>query len=168
MTKTLQLDLQKRILIVELPEGTIRTEIMNNVANTETILLHFYDERGCFKSLPISEPGILKEICKGSEFTEEIAMNLVPEKPICEGSKYYGYPIYTRDNSTVNKAKTSFISAIEAKGFSWNAENPISLEREKVYRQIGNHFTADGILKCWNEFESKNFHPDIVIIFEEI
>jgi len=142
--KSTILNIKKRVLVVEIPR------LYGYNCYGDKMVIHNELNK------PVhSIDGKWDLICGGPELSEEILENIIPKEMYShlkdkEAVWFYAY----------------FISAIEAKDFTWNGINPVSLEREKVYRQMGNDFTANGILKCWNEFEAKNFHSDRVLIFE--
>ena len=60
-------------------------------------------------------------------------------------------------------AKKSFISAVESKGFYW-LENPISLDRAKLYERIGDTSRYNGIKKVWQEAEEKTFKNPLIFV----
>lgn len=142
--KQLELNIKKRLLIVE-------TDSIEEAENE--ILIH--------KKFPEDK---CKLICKGSELTEEVAGEIVIKIPGCKMSYY----IHDNEASNItSKALESFISSIEAQGYYWG-ENPVSLDREKVYRDMGDEFKADGILRAWRQAELKMFYPEKTLIFEII
>ncbi|MEA1848975.1 hypothetical protein U9K52_08645 [Chryseobacterium sp. MHB01] len=75
--KNLELELQKRILIVERNFNPLKIEVINNVAGDQSITLHLYKDEDTFVSYSIVGLGTLKFICNGDELTEEIAKELV-------------------------------------------------------------------------------------------
>lgn len=103
----------------------------------------------------------LKYICKGSDLTEDVVKGFIEFKWM----PTWGAKDYVNENNHFTSALESFISAIESKGYHWG-ENTVSLEREKIYRNMGDTFKADGILKAWREAESRTFNPSKCIIFE--
>ena len=107
--KTLELDLKKKVLIVE-------NEFENKI--------DFIDY----------ELGIFYFLCKGSELTEEIASELVEEHYMSGVRSYEIYNDYRyNDARWLDNALDSLISAVESKGFYW-LENPI--EKPKYYDKI--------------------------------
>ena len=113
--KTLELELKKYVLIVEIPRLADYEFI-----NKESKYLKIGNEE---IKLNISTLDKLEFLCKGSELTEEIASELVDK------SIHTGLYAYYVDNIPVNaycynSAKESFISAVESEGFHW-LENPI-------------------------------------------
>lgn len=133
----LELDLKKKILIVDMPEDG-----------------YFYiDEKERLYVMGELIKGKYKFICKGSELTEEIANNYVDEvfNPATTSYNAYfgdGYKNYKDDNSFYSSAKKSFISAVEAKGFYW-LENPLGDYNTVIKRHI--------VTGTWKEFEDKTF-----------
>lgn len=105
--------------------------------------------------------GDFRFICKGPDLTEDIAYEIV------DGFDLSYFVDYNHHNPRAYKltALESLISAIQSKNYHWG-ENPVSLEREKTYRNMGDTFKADGILKAWRESESRTFNPSQCIIFE--
>lgn len=99
----------------------------------------------------------IKLICKGSELSEEIAKGL-SERTGERHPSYQGdwYIDYSDDDKMCDSALDSFISAIEANGFTWNSENPY---KQKPYEGADDY-------EVWKEFESKNFHPEQCLIFK--
>lgn len=142
--KTLELSLQKRLLIVE---GDMLEFKLN-------------DKRWLNDQL--------FKICKGYELTEEIARNLV--NPLWDYYKNY----LESDSSDVgnykrlikNTALESFISAIEAQGYYWG-ENPIqSTVPTSDLNFYDNIEVYHHCLNVWQEAESKTFNPEKSLIFE--
>jgi len=105
--KTLELDLKKKVLIVE-------NEFENKI--------DFID----------NELGIFYFLCKGSELTEEMASELVDywQNMANDGFIFENYKDNLPKKLTANDA---LISAVESKGFYW-LENPI--EKPKYYDKI--------------------------------
>ena len=104
--KTLELELKKKVLIVDAINEKIAYGII-------------------FQKLGAKTVSDYKFLCKGSELTEEIASELV------NSDNDYGVIMYQNYRTTsmcyfdeqIN-ALESFISAVESKGFHW-LENPI-------------------------------------------
>lgn len=157
MTKTLQLDLQKRILIVELPrladyEFINRKSKYLKVGNEEI-------------NLNISTLSKIEIVCRGDELNEEIAKEYA-------FSYRVNYELVFKDHEGddygCETALDSFISAIESKGFTWG-ENPMGGKPLYATGQGDKRLlemVTEGYLKSWEEAESKTFHPDRVLIFE--
>ena len=143
--KTLELDLKKKVLIID--------------SRDYDYFKLFY--KGCGFSFNNEK---YKLICKGSELTEEIASELV------NSDDEYGVVMYQNYRTTSMSyfdeqitALESFISAVESKGFYW-LENPISLDRAKLYESIGDTFHSKGIKKVWQEAEEKTFKNPLIFI----
>ena len=101
-------------------------------------------------------------LCDGSELTEEIASELVDywQNMANDGFIFENY----KDNIPKKlTAKKSFISAVESKGFYW-LENPISLERVRIYESVGDTFKSNGIKKIWQEAEEKTFKNPLIFV----
>ena len=98
--KTLELELKKYVLIVEIPRLADYEFI-----NKESKYLKIGNEE---RKLNISTLDKLEFLCKGSELTEEIASELVEEISYKQFKNYIGFLCY-------NNAKESFISAVESK-----------------------------------------------------
>ncbi len=138
--KQLEIKTNKRLLVLE-PNKIEQVEALKTI----------YKEYGEF-------------ICKGSDLTEDIAEGLIHK------SIHTGLFAHYVKNIPVNlychkTALEAFGYAIMAYGYHWG-ENPVSLERENVYREMGDTFKADGILRVWKEAESRTFNPEKCIIFE--
>lgn len=116
-------------------------------------------------------------ICKGSELSEEIAKGL--SERTGEGHPSYQgdwYIDYSDDDKMCDSALDSFISAIEANGFSFgknHTKNPI--KENYGYHDNINVFDdpPEWDEECyyedldkWQEAESKTFHPDRTILFK--
>ncbi|REC56979.1 hypothetical protein DRF62_02135 [Chryseobacterium piscium] len=142
--KQIELELQKRLLVVEYVDKK-EAEL--------DLLTH--------KAFPESYKTV---ICLGSELTEEIAKGLVHQ------SIHTGlFAHYVKDipvNTYCYKsALESFSTGIKNEGYNIGG-NPVSLEREKHYRDFGNTFVADGILRSWQEADRRTFNPEKTLIFE--
>ncbi|MGI9582629.1 hypothetical protein ACR1PO_15645 [Chryseobacterium sp. RRHN12] len=145
--KQLEIKTNKRLLIVE-----YETEAESAI---EWALMH------AFKNPNIVNHGHkVKPICNGSDLTNEIAKGFIP---IDEKGARTKYP--KAFLISYKRFLNAFIDVIESKGWYWG-ENPVSLEREKIYRNMGDIFKADGIFKVWQESESRTFKPDQCLIFE--
>ncbi|WP_288373976.1 hypothetical protein [uncultured Chryseobacterium sp.] len=158
--KNLQLDLNKRLLIVE--------AISNGIADAWV-----------FNSYGLKT--MLNSVCEGSEFTEEKArLYLTPTNRIYSPK---GWELWFSDFIDGTKHKTSalesFISAIEAAGYYWG-ENPVKEPRMSDYGWYASgHPEEDSgwmyeegedkyyeSLKLFEESESRTFNPEKCIIFE--
>ena len=153
--KTLELDLKKKVLIVDLPIDSKNVYMSGNsiIYNTD---------KSCIAK-PINDE--YEFLCKGSELTEEIASELV-ELTIMHltyGGNKHKYRSYVNYNLGFDNALDSFKSAIESKGFFW-MENPISLERVRIYESVGDTFKSNGIKKIWKEVEEKTFKNPLIFV----
>ena len=111
--KTLELELKKKVLIVNAPLdaydisiGThcIGVRTNENVEKDTNGFYHIYKKGLFFGDIDVK----LEFICKGSELTEEIASELVEEISYKQFKNYIGFLCF-------NNAKESFISAVESK-----------------------------------------------------
>ena len=153
--KTLELKLKKKVLIVDLPIDSKNVYMSGNsiIYNTD---------KSCIAK-PINDD--YEFLCKGSELTEEIASELV-ELTIMHltyGGNKHKYRSYVNYNLGFDNALDSFKSAIESKGFFW-MENPISLERVRIYESVGDTFKSNGIKKIWQEAEEKTFKNPLIFV----
>ena len=152
--KTLELKLKKDILIVEIPRLADYEFI-----NKECKYLKVGNEEIKLNASTLDK---FEVICKGSELTEEIASELVDywQNMANDGFIFENY----KDNIPKKlTAKKSFISAVESKGFYW-LENPISLDRAKLYERIGDTSRYNGIKKVWQEAEEKTFKNPLIFV----
>ena len=135
--KTLELKLKKEVIIVE-------NEFENKI--------DFID----------NELGIFYFLCKGSELTEEMASELVDywQNMANDGFIFENYKDNLPKKLTANDA---LISAVESKGKFW-LENPISLDRAKLYESIGDTLRSNGIKKVWQEAEEKTFKNPLIFV----
>lgn len=159
--KQIELNLKKRLLIVEVDNCDITIDKDG---------IHFYFLRSSKKFIP----GNFHQICKGSELTEEIAIELVPQKMNVFIPQFWNY----KDREDLFYAKESVISAIQAQGYYWG-ENPLGKkpeltdnqydkEREFIENNTGELVFGDHYAdwSMWNEAESKTFNPEKTLIFE--
>ncbi|WP_288435328.1 hypothetical protein [uncultured Chryseobacterium sp.] len=162
--KQLQLDLNKRLLIVE-----YETEAECAV---EWALMH------AFKNPNIVKHGHkVNPICGGSELTEDIAEDISDYTNLFNKKCFADYKCDRYSLST--SAMQSFISAIEAAGYHWG-ENPVKEPRMSDYGWYASgHAEEDSgwmyeegedkyyeSLKLFEESESRTFNPEKCIIFE--
>lgn len=155
--KTLELSLNKRLLIVDFDD----MDHLENVVSCDKQGIRFCSDN--------DEP--TKIICKGSDLTEEIAKSVC--KNMIEGdSHYFLYKNYrSGEKSFTDKALESFISAIESNGWYWGgnplgkkpelADSRYNEEREFIENNpdelvMGDHY-ADWSM--WQEAESRTFNP---------
>ena len=146
--KTLELNLKKKVLIVDAINEKEAFDSIFEIFNTKNISDY-------------------KFLCKGSELTEEIASELV-EMEYSGLYKKSFYIDYDRPSLLLKFAKESFISAVESKGFYW-LENPISRPRNyELWAKYGD-YTQYGIVlteKClkWQEAEAKTFKNPLIFV----
>ena len=152
--KTLELDLKKKVLIVDLPIDA------KNVYMSGNSIIYNTDKSCIVKPINIA----YVFLCKGSELTEEIASELVDE-----GSYFKTFKNYiTNDNHKRNQlkfAKESFISAVESKGFNW-LENPLGEDYrkiDKIFDLAGKEIIGSRLSK-WQEAEEKNFKNPLIFV----
>ena len=140
--KTLELDLKKKVLIVQ-PEET------GNKHSWIKIFSNNWD----FK-------------CLGSELTEEIASELVEMEYSGLYKKSY-YIDYDRPSLLLKFAKESFISAVESKEKFW-LENPIEkpINRDEFYKSEKVD-SFEILLKEWQESEEKTFRNPLIFVKNE-
>ena len=152
--KILELNLKKDVLIVEIPRLADYEFI-----NKECKYLKVGNEEIKLNASTLDKFAFL---CKGSDLTEEIASELVDywQNMANDGFIFENY----KDNIPKKlTAKKSFISAVESKGFYW-LENPISLDRAKLYERIGDTSRYNGIKKVWQEAEEKTFKNPLIFV----
>ena len=164
--KTLELDLKKKVLIVEAPldayDVSIGTHCIGvrtneNVEKDTNGFYHIYKKRLFFGDFNMK----LEFLCKGSELTEEIASELVDETIMYEKHKVkcYRYRSYREGFVAFDNSIESLISAVESKGFYW-LENPIEIiergedtEHNRVINQ-----------NKWQEAELKTFRNPLIFV----
>lgn len=152
MTKQIELNLQKILLIVEVDNCDITIDKYG---------IHFYFLRSSKQFIP----GNFHQVCKGSELTEEIAKGLV-NNILCEMGieAFENYNVTEKDleqNHWAGVSETalqSFISAIDAKGKIWGKyEKPTNINGDTP-RDLLDNF--------WNDLST--FNPEKALIFEII
>ena len=185
--KILELDLKKKVLIVDLPQKVQNFKevtITNNVlfadgkGNRTCLFIKFRDkldnesineylEKG-FKRIVLDYiEGDYEFLCKGSELTEEIASELVEETIMYEKYKVkcYRYRSYKEGFVGFDNAIESFISAVESKEKFW-LENPI----DKRLGFLGNVSEIDKQTalqkqkRRWQEAEEKTFRSPLIFV----
>ena len=146
--KTLELDLKKKVLIVDENDFDYYELSENGI--------YFKLEKGDRYYLGWK----FEVICKGSDLTEEIASELVETHKNCK--RYIDYTIKER-NRFFDLSIQSFISAVESKGFYW-LENSIgnkpmsyNLPLYKIENRCDN-------LKKWQEAEEKTFKNPLIFV----
>ena len=150
--KTLELELKKYVLIVEIPRLADYEFI-----NKESKYLKIGNEE---IKLNISTLDKLEFLCKGSELTEEIASELVQTTWIHDKKILCKYKNYNSEgDGSYFSAVKSFISSIESKKFYW-LENPIEIiergedtEHNRVLNQ-----------NEWQESEEKTFKNPLIFV----
>ena len=151
--KTLELDLKKKVLIVEIPRLADYEFI-----NKECKYLKVGNEEIKLNASTLDK---FEFLCKGSELTEEIASELV-ELTIMHltyGCNKHKYRSYVNYNLGFDNALESFISAVESKEKFW-LENPIKIiergedtEHNRVLNQ-----------NEWQEAEAKTFKNPLIFV----
>ncbi len=138
--KTLELELKKKVLIVDLED----------------------DEAGFIN-------GNYDFLCDGSELTEEIASELVEEHYMSGVRSYEIYNDYRyNDVRWLDNALESFISAVESKEKFW-LENPIEKPKDyELWAKYGDYTQYGKVLteKClkWKEAEEKTFKNPLIFV----
>ena len=141
--KTLELKLKKDVLIVEIPRLADYEFI-----NRECKYLKIGNEEIKLNASTLDK---FEFLCKGSDLTEEIASEFMSDfDAFNEFALKYEY-------------LKNFIYIVESKGFYW-LENPISLDRAKLYKSIGDTFRSNGIKKVWQEAEEKTFRNPLIFV----
>jgi len=144
--KTLELDLKKKVLIVDESDFDYYELSKNGI--------YFKLEKGDRYYLGWK----FEFLCKGSELTEEIASELVDywQNMANDGFIFENYKDNLPKKLTANDA---FISAVESKGFYW-LENPIEIiergedtEHNRVLNQ-----------NEWQEAEEKTFKNPLIFV----
>ena len=147
--KTLELNLKKKVLIVDLP-----IDAKNVYMSGNSII--YNSDKSCIVK-PINDD--YEFICKGSELTEEIASELVDNFKLDFNKSFYVFKDYTMDCNKFSKSIPSFISAVESKEKFW-LENPIEIiergedtEHNRVLNQ-----------NEWQEAEEKTFRNPLIFV----
>lgn len=163
--KQLELELKKRLLIVEVLENFRDFDYYELSPNSNNFVVQYIPDGSRQRTgfnLPI---GNYEFICKGSELTEEIAKGFSREvkalNPV-DGTYSTCYPLAGRVINATRNAQESFISLLGDKGYYWDKnpyEQPIHINYEEE-----NEFYSD--LEYWKEAESRTFNPEKTIIFE--
>ena len=150
--KTLELDLKKKVLIVEIPRLADYEFI-----NRECKYLKVGNEEIKLNASTLDKFEVL---CKGSELTEEIASELVQTTWIHDKKILCKYKNYNSEgDGSYFSAVKSFISAVESKEKFW-LENPIEIiergedtEHNRVLNQ-----------NEWQEAEEKTFKNPLIFV----
>ena len=153
--KTLELKLKKDVLIVEIPRLADYEFI-----NRECKYLKVGKEEIKLNASTLDKFEVL---CKGSEFTEEIASELCHNVGNCITIEGNAYLDDEHDEDYFEFAQDAIISAVESKGFYW-LENPIGnkpMSYNLPLYKIGNR--CDN-LKKWQEAEEKTFRNPLIFV----
>ena len=151
--KTLELDLKKKVLIVEIPRLADYEFI-----NKECKYLKVGNEEIKLNASTLDK---FEFLCKGYDLIEEIASELVELTImyLTYGDNKHKYRSYVNYNLGFDNALESFISAVESKEKFW-LENPIKIiergedtEHNRVLNQ-----------NKWQEAEAKTFKNPLIFI----
>ena len=152
--KTLELDLKKKVLIVDENDFEYYELSKNGI--------YFKIEKGDRYYLGWK----FEFLCKGSELTEEMASELV-ELTIMHltyGDNKHKYRSYVNYNLGFDNALESFISAVESKEKFW-LENPIKKPIEENFNLGDIH---SGFFhkkhKQWQDAEEKTFKNPLIFV----
>ena len=147
--KTLELNLKKEVLIVDLP-----IDAKNVYMSGNSII--YNSDKSCIVK-PINDD--YEFMCKGSELTEEIASELCHNIGNCLTIEGDAYLDDENDEDYFEFAKEAIVSAVESKGFYW-LENPIKIiergedtEHNRVLNQ-----------NKWQEAEEKTFKNPLIFV----
>ena len=154
--KTLELDLKKKVIIVEIPRLADYEFI-----NKECKYLKVGNEEIKLNASTLDK---FEFLCKGSELTEEIASELVDETIMYEKHKVkcYRYRSYIEGFVAFDNAKESFISAVESKEKFW-LENPIKHPKDyEVFPDSLSLFAEQE--KLHFEAEEKTFKNPLIFV----
>ena len=154
------LTLKRKVLVIELPKGTKHYQYNNAF---ETISAEVPNDKGVsFEQIRIEKGYTL--LGSPDDLKEEDVIDLVEswESVAKDGTR--AYQNYKDGIPKKRTALESFNSALE-KEILW--ENPISLERANHYKEMGNKFKFNGIMKCWHEAQSNTFDRTRTLIFVE-
>ena len=181
--KILELDLKKKVLIIDLPQKVQNFKevtITNNIpfakgkGNRTCLFIIFRDildnedlneylKKGLKRIVLDYIEGEFEYKCKGSELTEEIASELVEESysKLEESIMYRDY-MAKYDDEVLYKALDSFKSAIESKGFYW-LKNPID-EPNKYVQKCMSFENLSNQFKLFDEKEEKTFRNPLIFV----
>ncbi|WP_284464866.1 hypothetical protein [Chryseobacterium sp.] len=158
--KQIELELKKRLLVVEPPElGFTEEKVIIALGDAERYIGDLTNEKR-----------ELKFICKGSKLTEDIAKGFLHQSNHTKLFAHYvkGIPVNTY---CYKSYLDSFISAIESKGYHWG-ENPHGEQPHNtglIHTYPTGHELNDKSLEeaiKWEEAESRTFNPEKTLIFE--
>ena len=136
--KTLELELKKKVLIVDLED----------------------DKAGFIN-------GNYDFLCDGSDLTEEIASELVKTTWIHDKKILCKYKNYNSEgDGSYFSAVKSFISAVESKGFNWLKHNikPFSLYDPRSKTGCHDLEEEEIVKKQWQEAEEKTFKNPLIFV----
>lgn len=142
--KTLELELRKRLLIVE-----------GDIFEIPKYTQMWLNDK-------------IKLMCKGSELTEYIVSDLVHSTNITKGGgEYYRDYCNIMGKELFFTALQSFISAIKAQGYYW-AKNPYQDEWDELCEWGHGDFSKDGksSFELYHEATVKTFNPNKTLIFQ--
>ena len=155
--KTIELDLKKKVLIVEIPRLADYEFI-----NKESKYLKIGNEEIKLNASTLDK---FEFLCKGSELTEEIASELVDywQNMANDGFVFENYKDNIPKKLTAIK---SFISAVESKGFHWLKHNikPFSLYDPRSKTGCHDLEEEENVTKQWQEAEEKTFHNPLIFV----
>lgn len=138
--KTLELDLKKKVLIIDLP-----IDAKNIYMSGNSVIFNI--NKSCITN-PLN--GNYEFLCNGSDLTEEITSELV-EKDENGDFKDIKFKDYTYEFS-----KEAFIANVEISGFYW-LENPV-----KIHTLASEN--ADEYRKKWQKVEEKTFKNPLIFV----
>ena len=149
--KTLELELKKKVLIVDLPIDA------KNVYMSGNSIIYNTDKSCIAKQINDD----YEFLCKGSELTEEMASELVE----VDYSNFQGddeiYELkknYIKDTFVFMSFEESFISAVESKKFHW-LENPMP-----PYIPVIDKKADENYMKKYFEAEEKTFKNPLIFV----
>ena len=153
--KTLELELKKDVLIVEIPRLADYEFI-----NRECKYLKVGNEEIKLNASTLDK---FEFLCKGSELTEEMASELVDywQNMANDGFIFENYKDNLPKKLTANDA---LISAVESKEKFW-LENPIEkpINRDEFYKSEKVD-SFEILLKEWQEAEEKTFKNPLIFV----
>lgn len=155
--KTLELKLKKDVIIVDLPIDAKNIYLSGNS-------VVFNTNKSCIiKSLN----GNYEFLCKGSELTESVLINFIDIKRI-SSSEGEIFPDFKNKGWLFGKPNrySSFISAVESKGFYWLKHNVMNFSLYDSRSKTGCHDLEeeDIITKQWKEAEEKTFKNPLIFV----
>ncbi len=137
--KTLKLELKKKLLIVD----AISQDIANGII---------------FQKFGVKTLSEFEFICRGSELTEEIASELVDDIKLHK----LHFVDYKNNGCYKTNSISSFISAVESKGFHW-LDNPISDPNKIIQTSLSfKKFTKHSEL--FDRAEEKTFRNPLIFV----